>query len=490
MSSIYLEYETLISEIQEKSMDTYKKWLEESPNRLHKPIKYHYKNISPLSFAIHCFDPDFIMWMLNKGINKDGLLEEGPSYYSSISSIILIDVYFLNFIRKNSYLTPLTKLEKKKIFCMKQVIFDLLVLQGADMNMHGLNGKNLLALECSKPIPLIDIKWIKYILTKGINPNIFGFISKKETILFKDDTSWLSFRKDNHQINSSLCIAWFFQPILIIYWSMIFSILYSFSTHNKYNKFFSLLKFKKIQDWNVTHIKQNVYNILSVLLFHGANLDQCQSDNKTLYQTIQWVQNDKQENFSWYTWIKNHEKELNFDYYWKKLNRPLNDIIKRCSKYDIPRIQHLQVLLKLGNYNLENVSNRKYICEKVKRKYEKYLNLKTYMNEYLSSTCDSISKYSQSEIIEYKNLSGNKLCIWAFHISEIPNLIKTQTNPFTQEKIIIDTIKKWYQILDKNLLPLHYPPLSVDDIQNIKFNKPILSKINRVILKNETVIDF
>ena len=116
MSSIYLEYETLISEIQEKSMDTYKKWLEESPNRLHKPIKYHDKNISPLSFAIHCFDPDFIMWMLNKGINKDGLLEEGPSYYSSISSIILIDVYFLNFIRKNSYLAPLTKLEKKKIF--------------------------------------------------------------------------------------------------------------------------------------------------------------------------------------------------------------------------------------------------------------------------------------------------------------------------------------------------------------------------------------
>ena len=44
---------------------------------------------------------------------------------------------------------------------MKQVIFYLLVLQGADINITGICGKNLLALECSKPIPLIDIKWIK-----------------------------------------------------------------------------------------------------------------------------------------------------------------------------------------------------------------------------------------------------------------------------------------------------------------------------------------
>lgn len=490
MSSIYSDYETLICEIQEKKMDTYKKWLDESPNRLHQPIKYHDKNISPLSFAIHCFDPDCIMWMLNKGINKNGLLEDGQGYYSSISSIVLIDVYFLNFIRKHSYIVPLTKSEKKKIFCMKQIIFDLLVLQGADMHIHGLNGKNLLALECSKPIPLIDVKWIKYILSKGMNPNIFNFISKTETILFKDETSWLSFKRDNHKINPLLCISWFFQPILIIYWSMIFSVLYTFSEHGKYNNFFRLLKFTKIKDWNIVDIKQDVYHILSLLLFHGANLEQCQSDNRTLRQTIQWIQHAKQENFRWYTWIKNRAHELNFDYYWKKLNRPLSDVIKRCSKYDIPRLQHLQVLLKLGTYNLENITNRKYICGKLDRKYEKYLNLTTYTNECISSTCESISKYSQSEIVEYKKLSGGKYCTWAFHISEIPNLIKTQINPFTREKITIDTIKKWYQLLDKNLLPLHYPPLSIDDIKNIKFTKPILSKDNRVIIKNEHVLEF
>lgn len=492
MTSIFLKYDTLIKHVQENGIDDYKNWLNESIFRLHKQINYRYVNISPISFAIHCFKPDLIMWMINKNININGILEDGYGYYSSISSIILIDVYFLNFVRKTKYLTPLTKQEKKKIFCMKQVIFDLLILQGADINMTGVNGKNLLALECSKPVPLIDIKWIKYILSKGINPNFFNFIPKTETILIHDSNSWLSYKKDNHQINSNLCVIWFFQPIVITYWSMVLSILYIYNTHEKLNSFLKLLQFTVIKDWNIEQIKKNVYNILSLLVFNGANLDQCQSDNRTLYQIIHWVQNDKKKNTSWYLWIKHYNKELNFDYYWKKLNRTSSNIIKRHAKHDIPRIRHLQVLLKLEYCNLKNIANRKYICNKILRNHKKKLNKKKYTNININSSCESINDYSPLEIVEYKNFSPttNKYDIWAFHISEIPNLIQTQINPFTRKKIKIDIIKEWYNLLDNNLLPLCYPPLTMKDISNIKFTKPILSRPDSYIYKDTTVLDF
>ena len=116
MTFIFLKYDTLITHVQEKGIDDYKKWLSESVYKLHQPIKYNNKNISPITFAIHCSQPDFVMWMINNNINIDGMLEDGYSYYSSISSIILIDIYFLNFIRKINYLFPLTKKEKKKYF--------------------------------------------------------------------------------------------------------------------------------------------------------------------------------------------------------------------------------------------------------------------------------------------------------------------------------------------------------------------------------------
>ena len=55
--------------------------------------------------------------------------------------------------------------------------------------------------------------------------------------------------------------------------------------------------------------------------------------------------------------MKNYAKYLNFDCFWKKLNRPLTKVIKRCSKYDIPRLYHLAVLLKLDVNNFDNYSS-------------------------------------------------------------------------------------------------------------------------------------
>lgn len=474
MSSIYLEYSTLLGDIHANGVDEYKKWLNESISRLHQPIKYHDKNISPLSFAIHYFNPDFILWMLNKGVNKDGMLENGYGYYTSISSIILIDVYFINYIRRKSSLVPFTKSEKKRIFCMKQVVFDLLVLQGADMNIHGLNGKNLLALECGKPVLLIDVKWIKYILTKGMNPNIFNFISKKETILSQDYDNWFAYKRKNHKIDPILSMAWFFQPILIIYWSMINSILLTLGEKCKnFDNFFKLSTIKQIKCWDLAQIKKITYKVLSLLLFNGANIEQSQSDHRTLQQTMQWVENK-------------YSSDFHFKYQWKKLNRPLTNVIKRCSKYDIPRIKHLQTILKMGNYNVKRYSMRTYLCSTITRKYEKLLNSKVYMNQNISSTCESTQKYSPNEIVEYTVENHT----WAFHISEIPNLIKTQINPFTRDKITIDTIKEWYKILDNRLLPLYYPPLSCDEIGKLDLSKPILSRNDGEIIVKNNALEF
>ena len=63
---------------------------------------------------------------------------------------------------------------------------------------------------------------------------------------------------------------------------------------------------------NIPKIKKTTYNILCLLVFYGANLEQAQSDNRTLYQTIQWLQSSKKTNFSWYLWIKYRIKDLNF----------------------------------------------------------------------------------------------------------------------------------------------------------------------------------
>ena len=163
--SIYSSFSSLAKEL-ECNVAKYKEWLEHCTIRLNKAIIYKDKyNLSPLCAAIYCQNLDLVMWLLKAGCNKNGHLETIQSYYTPLTSIYLLNIYY--------YKTH-GKLDKKKLFLIKQKLFDLLVLEGVDINDGGLNGKNLLALECMKPSILIDPKWIEYLLIKGINPNQFN----------------------------------------------------------------------------------------------------------------------------------------------------------------------------------------------------------------------------------------------------------------------------------------------------------------------------
>ena len=284
----YKEYQPLIDELRTQGSKAYKEWLTNNIIRIHKAILYDKKEISPLCVAVVCYNIDLISWFLKKGINKNGIIENGISYYTPLSMIYLIDIYFIKYIRKKPISSLLTNNDHEKLFSIKQSIFDLLILNGADINKIGLNGQNLLSLECSKPLVYINPQWIEYILSKGINPNKFHFISK--SILASDNSSWLAYRKSNHIISSNGPIAWFFQPIFILFWSMVNSIIltnlhkFQSSTITPYLKLLSIPP-NQIK-WNKKSIKKISLKCFNHLIFHGANIKQNQSDNRNMEQII------------------------------------------------------------------------------------------------------------------------------------------------------------------------------------------------------------
>ena len=99
--------------------------------------------------------------MLKNGCNIDGIMDDSVSYYTPLSAIYLIDIYYIrvNLDIKNK-LQILNRDNKIKLLKIKIEIFDLLVLNGADTNLLGLNGKNLLGLELGKPLSHINNKFI------------------------------------------------------------------------------------------------------------------------------------------------------------------------------------------------------------------------------------------------------------------------------------------------------------------------------------------
>ena len=103
---------------------------------------------------------------------------------------------------------------------------------------------------------------------------------------------------------------------------MIHSIMYTFGDYSNFDCLDEInIKIK----WYKTKIKHITFNVLYYLVLYGANLKQIQSDNRTLHQTIEWV--NKNSEFKKY--------DLNFNKEWKKLNRSCKDILKRHVKNDL-----------------------------------------------------------------------------------------------------------------------------------------------------------
>ena len=459
----YLSFSLLTRELQTNT-NKYKTWLMESKIRLNKAILYKNKyNLSPLCAAVFCQDLELVMWLLKSGCNKNGQLENTQSYYTPLTSIYLLNI---------NYYDSHGKLDKQQLFTIKQKLFDLLVLQGVDIHAGGLNGKNLLALECMKPTILIDPKWIEYLLIKGIDPNKFNFISSSQMTLQLNKTALTKYK---YSCIKNISLTWYFQPILLIFWSMIHSIMY---IQGDYSIFDCLDNAKIKIKWYRRKIKHITYIVLYYLILYGANLKQVQSDERTLQQTIKWV--NTHQSFKKY--------DFNFHKEWKKLTRSCKSILKRYTKSDATRLNQFTLFYKLKTKQLDSKSKRLRIVKSIlnakKRIY--LMEKRKFVNSKFINSDEIVSQFSPREIVIFKD---NKL-VWAFHISEIPNLLQTKINPYTREQIPFNIRKQWYEYLDDNLIPLNYPPLSINDLQYITFEEPMLSQRSQLITKTIKRIKF
>ena len=66
---------------------------------------------------------------------------------------------------------------------------------------------------------------------------------------------------------------------------------------------------------------------------------------------------------------------------------------------------------------------------------------------------------------------------------KFPTCYRQKINPYTRKHIPFDIREKWYNYLDNKLIPLHYPPLCVGDLQYVTLNEPILSQGQKSITK-------
>ena len=65
-----------------------------------------------------------------------------------------------------------------------------------------------------------------------------------------------------------------------------------------------------------------------------------------------------------------------------------------------------------------------------------------YSNEYTSAFVDTVNEFTDTEIIVYKELSSSEYRYWCFHVSEIPFLLKTGKNPWTQKPFMEEFLEE------------------------------------------------
>ena len=124
----------------------------------------------------------------------------------------------------------------------------------------------------------------------------------------------------------------------------------------------------------------------------------------------------------------------------------------------------------------------------------KFYNIILNLNEIYSNNRkilvgDDAIYYNENEIISYPSniIKGNKrqkIC-YSFHISEIPDLIRTGVNPYNRENFPSEILKEWYDKLSDNKLPCTLVPVSLKEIHQFNFDELILSRSPGTLIKNE-----
>ena len=532
---LFTSYESLIKKLENDGINDYIKWLKENSIRINTPISWGKIMISPLCISVIFHHIDLLEYILKNGANIDGIMDNCVSYYTPIASVALIDEYYIgNKILENK-LEELKSKNRKKLLDIKINIFEILILEGADINLLGLNGRNLLGLELGKPLTHIMPDFIEYIISKGLNPNINNFVTNKEIPLCFDNKSWMRNRKILHYApkgNQCLVIslAWSLKPIIILLWSIIITHIVSVNDGkgdifglyldiSDFVKFVKKLcpdfpKFLLIQDiknrgFKITdkELHKKSVHLFNILIKSGTNLKEKQSNGKTVYETIDWFKNGSDILSSIF---KKYKVKEVLNLILKKINRNISTILKKNAKKDVQMIRQLAEAFKISlkNKDLNDKKTRKHVCQIITFLKEngnnidkKFYNIILNLNEAESNNeqiivGDDVYYYNNDEIITYPSniIKGNKKqkIVHSFHISEIPELIRTGLNPYNREKFPKSTLKKWYDQISANNLPSTLPPISLKEIHQFNFNELVLSRNSGVLIKSENndIYDF
>ena len=185
------------------------------------------------------------------------------------------------------------------------------------------------------------------------------------------------------------------------------------------NKVISIVKTLK----RISSYKKKISNIIELLLTYFANPTQ-QDMNGISSIDIQLTKSRKKYVESIY---KSFEDIIN-----NGKNKNTIDYVSRLFKINSKnRHKCIQYILKHKNkIDYQDITSR--------RNYSKCNNDTTF-------AFNDLNEFSKSEVYFYKDSNGLE---WCFHMSEIPNLINTQKNPWTNMKIDVKDIKKMYNFLD------------------------------------------
>lgn len=185
------------------------------------------------------------------------------------------------------------------------------------------------------------------------------------------------------------------------------------------NKVISIVKTLK----RISSYKKTISNMIDLLLTYFANPTQ-QDMNGISCQDISLTKSRKKYVESIYKSFEdiiNNGKNINTIDYISRLFKINSKNRQKCIQY---------ILKHKNQIDYQDITSR--------RNYTKCNNDTTF-------AFNDLNEFSKSEVYFYKDSNGLE---WCFHMSEIPNLINTQKNPWTNMKIDTKDIKKMYNFLD------------------------------------------
>ena len=134
--------------------------------------------------------------------------------------------------------------------------------------------------------------------------------------------------------------------------------------------------------------------------------------------------------------LKKHENTFLFMRIVKAFKIPMEG--KDFSKEEVRREMRDSIYYIRDHQNEIDFEDIKYRRAKMRKG--------NYSNEYTSAFVDTVNEFTDTEIIVYKeiykDLSSSEYRSWCFHVSEIPFLLKTGKNPWTQKPFMEEFLEK------------------------------------------------